>query len=65
MLRQSSPPLAAAELRQEGLFVPRAVTATGQAVRSKKKRVRAALEGHVTVDAVYAKQVVQTNQAMD
>ena len=64
MLRQSSPPSAAAELRQEGPFVPCTVTVTGQAVRSKKKRVRAALEGHVTVDAVYAKQVVQTNQAV-
>ena len=64
MLRQSSPPLAAAELRQEGPFVPCAFAVTGQAVRSKKKRVRAVLEGHVTVDAVYAKQVVQTNQAV-
>lgn len=64
MLRQSSPPSAAAELRQEGPFVLRTVTATGQAIRSKKKRVRVTLEGHVTVDAVYAKQVVQTNQAV-
>ena len=34
VLKQSSPPSAAAELRQEGPFVPCAVTATGQAVES-------------------------------
>ena len=38
MLRQSSPPSAAAELRQEGLFVLRAVMATSRAVEGAKTK---------------------------
>ena len=65
MLRQSSPPSAAAELRQEGLFVPRAVTATGQAVGGEGQRDAESYSGATSPWRRYIqKQVVQTNRTV-